>query len=266
MAEEAIHMNPAEDDLAPFLHARTGRPRWVPVPGARRPRDMAEGYRLQHRLHAALAAQGIHHVGYKIGCTSTAGQRSFGLDEPVYAGIFDTTRAATLREALAVPLLAPMVECEIAFVMGAGLDGDADLSDDALGAAVATAHVACEVVDARYGVPPPEIGAPTLLTDDFLHVGFVLGPPVPDWRTLPLGARAGAIEIDGAVHAGNTAEVLAPFEALRWLVRKLAANGERLEAGAVVLTGTLVAPTPIRLPARHVAIEVEGFGRLDLRD
>ncbi|TCK28338.1 2-keto-4-pentenoate hydratase [Ancylobacter aquaticus] len=259
-------MDHASGAIDAFLRSRASRPHWHPVAAEFRPRDMGEGYRLQHRLHAALALQGVNLVGYKIGCTSTAGQRSFGLDEPVYAGIFDTTRATTLREALAIPLIAPMVECEIAFVMGVCLDGGSDLSDEALAAAVATAHVACEVVDARYGVPPADIGAPTLLADDFLHARFVLGPPMPEWRALPLGALSGAIEIDDATYAGSTAEVLSPFEALGWLVRKLTANGERLEAGATVLTGSLVVPTPIHLPARHVAIAVEGFGRLTLAD
>ncbi|MFD2031374.1 hypothetical protein ACFSKM_15795 [Ancylobacter dichloromethanicus] len=259
-------MNPAEDDLAPL----PPRPQRSPALGARArgPATARHGRGLSAPAPPPRRAGGA-------GDTPCRLQDRLHLDgrpaqlRPRRTGLCRHLRHDPRRHAAGGarrPLLAPMVECEIAFVMGAGLDGDADLSDDALGAAVATAHVACEVVDARYGVPPPEIGAPTLLTDDFLHVGFVLGPPAPDWRTLPLGARAGAIEIDGAVHAGSTAEVLAPFEALRWLVRKLAANGERMEAGAVVLTGTLVAPTPIRLPARHVAIEVEGFGRLDLRD
>lgn len=257
-------MSAAADDVDPFLRSRSFRPYWGPVVPERRPRDMREGYRLQHGIHAALAARGIAQAGYKIGCTSAAGQRGFGLDEPIYAGMFETTRAASLREALSVPLLAPMIECEIAFVMRAGLDGGADLSDAALADAVASAHLACEVVDARYGVPPAEIGAPTLLTDDFLHVGFVLGSPVPGWRALPLEALAGAIEIDGTLYPGSTADVLSPFAALRWLVGKLASNGQRLEAGMTVLTGSLVTPTPIDLPARHVALRADGFGRLDL--
>ncbi|MCK0209949.1 hypothetical protein MWN33_18105 [Starkeya koreensis] len=252
------------DEIDAFLRSREARPHWGAIPPERRPHDLAEGYRLQHRIHAALAARGTTHAGYKIGCTSAAGQRGFGLDEPIYAGMFETTRATSLREALAVPLLAPMIECEIAFVMRATLDDGADLSDAALTDAIASAHLACEVVDARYGVPPAEIGAPTLLTDDFLHVRFMLGPPVPGWRALPLEALAGAIEIDGTLHPGNTAEVLSPFAALRWLVTKLASNGQRLEAGMTVLTGSLVPPTPIKLPARHVAIWAEGFGRLDL--
>jgi 2-keto-4-pentenoate hydratase len=57
-------------------------------------------------------------------------------------------------------------------------------------------------------------------------------------------------EIHGrTVFRGSTADVLRPFDALRWLVGKLAEHGHRLGGGEVVLTGTLVRPTPIALPA-----------------
>lgn len=259
-------MNATSDEVEIFIRSRKARPHWGPVPEDRRPRSLDDGYRLQHAIHRALAGQGITHVGYKIGCTSSAGQRGFGLDEPVHAGMFDTTRAANLREALAIPLLSPLIECEIAFTMVSALDGTADLSDAALSEAVGSAHLACEVVDARYGVPATEIGAPTLLTDDFLHSAFVLGPAVAGWRDLPLERLSGVIEIDDQLFTGSSAEVLTPFQSLRWLIGKLARHGQRLEAGAIVLTGSLVPPTPITLPARHVAIAIEGFGRLTLAD
>ncbi|MFC7398109.1 2-keto-4-pentenoate hydratase [Chelatococcus sp. GCM10030263] len=254
---------PAAGDLAGFVAARRRRPEWH-LPAAH-PQTMAEGYDLQHAIHGALAAAGICRVGYKIGSTSTAGQRALGLSEPIYAGIYDATQAASLHEALAGPLTAPSLECEIAFVMGADLHGGSDLSDDILQGAVQSTHLACEVIDNRYGAPL-EVGIPTILTDDFFHAAFVLGPPQANWRDLLTSDRRGATEIDGAVVHGSTADVLRPFEALRWLVQKLAGHGHGLAAGEIVLTGSLVKPTPIRLPAQSVSIRVEGFGALTLAD
>ena len=251
--------------LAGFVAARRRRPQWHLPAADERPRTEAEGYRLQHAIHGALAAAGIERVGYKIGSTSVEGQRAFGLSEPIYAGIYDLTRAASLREALARPLTAPSLECEIAVVMGAGLDGGSDLSDDALSAAVQSAHLACEVIDNRYGAPL-EVGIPTILTDDFFHAAFVLGPAQDGWRDLLKRDLRGATEIDGSVVPGSTADVLRPLQSLRWLVQKLAAHGHRLAAGDIVLTGSLVKPTPVRLPARSVSIRVEGFGALTLAD
>ena len=259
-------MSVATDHIDDFIRARSQRPRWVPVPEPHRPRTQVEGYRLQDAIHGVLARRGIHRVGYKVGCTSVAGQRSFGLDEPVYAGIFDTSRASTLREALATPLLAPMVECEIAFILASDIDSTEALSNVDLRQAIASAHLACEVVDNRYGTTPVNIGAPTLLTDDFLHAGFVLGPANPAWQELPLSMLPGSIEIDGTVHPGSTADVVTPLDSLHWLARKLASNGQQLKAGDIVLSGSLVTPTPIALPARSVSIAIEGFGALSLAD
>jgi 2-keto-4-pentenoate hydratase len=260
-------MRPSPDavagDLSGFVAARRRRPGWHQPAAGERPPTEAEAYRLQHAIHGALAAAGIRRVGYKIGSTSAAGQRALGLSEPIYAGIFDATQATSLRDALARPLVAPSLECEIAFVMEADLHGDSDLSNEALRAAVKSAHLACEVIDNRYGAPL-EVGIPTILTDDFFHAAFVLGPPQNGWGELLKSDRRGATEIDGTAVHGSTADVLRPFEALRWLVQKLAGHGHNLSAGEIVLTGSLVKPTPIRLPAQSVSIRVEGFGALTL--
>jgi 2-keto-4-pentenoate hydratase len=251
------------EDLAGLVAARSSRPGWHALSGEGRPKDQPEAYALQHVIHGALADAGIRRVGYKIGSTAVEGQRALGLSEPIYAGIYDATREPNLRAALALPLVAPSVECEIAFVTGAELRGDGDLSDDALRAAIASAHLACEVIDNRYGVPL-DVGIPTILTDDFFHAAFVLGPSQPGWQELLRTDRSGIIEIDGAVVNGSTADVLRPFEALRWLVGKLAQHGRTLGAGEIVLSGSLVKPTAIKLPARTVTIAVDGFGALTL--
>jgi 2-keto-4-pentenoate hydratase len=51
---------------------------------------------------------------------------------------------------------------------------------------------------------------------------------------------------------------------LLWLAKALARNGLLLRAGEVVLTGTLVVPTPVALPARAVSIGITGFATLGI--
>jgi 2-keto-4-pentenoate hydratase len=252
-------------DLARLVEVRTHRPRWYRFPEDRRPQDVEAGYRVQSDIHDALARTGINRVGYKIASIAVEGQRALGLSEPAYAGMYDVTQKATLREALALPLVAAMVECEIAFITRAELSADDDLSDDALCAAIGTAHLACEIVDNRYGAPL-EVGIPTILTDDFFHSAFVLRAPRPGWQEVIRKDLPGITEIDGKVVHGNTADALRPLEALRWLVRKLGSHGKTLGAGEIVLAGSLVKPTPITLPATSVSIAVDGFGTLSLAD
>jgi len=257
-------MTNVEDAVAAFIDARAARPHWPGVPVHLRPETIAESYRLQRAIHARLATQGIARLGYKIGSSSAASQRPFGLDEPVYAGIFDDTGADTLADAFARPMVEPSLECEIAFQLRADIDGaDPNLSPASIADAVGACRIACEIIDRRYG-DPLAVGVPSLIADDFFHAGFVLGAVNPDWRKLDLHTLDGAIEIDGARVTGSAADTLDALEATRWLARKLAVAGIRLYAGEIILTGTLTRPTPITLPARAVTLSITGFEPLVL--
>lgn len=265
MKDRSTDVTLSPEDLAGLVAARRNRPNYYAFPAGRAPRDQLEGYKYQDQIHEALAKAGIRRVAYKIAATSVEGQRALGLTEPAYAGLYDAMQDKTLRAALSRPLREPKIECEIAFVTGAELGGASDLSDDRLRDAIASAHLACEIVDNRYGVPL-DVGIPTILTDDFFNSGFVLGPSRPGWQDLLRTDRSGFIEVDGTVVKGSTADVLRPFEALRWLVGKLARHGRTLAAGEIVLTGSLVVPTPVKLPARSASLGVDGFGTLSLAD
>jgi 2-keto-4-pentenoate hydratase len=257
-------MNNLEEAVTAFVDARAARPGWPGVPQQVRPANLDDAYRLQAAIHARLAAQGVTRLGYKIGSSSAAAQRPFGLHEPVYGGIFDDTRFDTLAAAFARPMLQPSLECEIAFRLRADIDGaDAALSATAIADAVGTCHLACEIIDRRYD-DPDAVGVPSLLADDFFHAGFVLGAANPNWRALDLRVLGGAIEIDGTRETGNAADTLDALEATRWLARKLASVGTRLRAGEIILTGTLPRPTAIALPARAVTLSIDGFEPLVL--
>lgn len=252
--------------VASFLHARSERPRWLPVPTPLRPRTIEQGYRVQRAVHDALEATGSRRVGYKVGATSRSGQRSFGLDEPVYAGIFAGSRADTLAAALSPELVSPSVECEIAFCLRTGIDGrGSDVSREDAANAVGSCHLACEVVDNRYG-DPLAVGVPSLLADDFFHASFVLGPANPLWRQADLANLEATIAIDGVVVHGHSADVLDALTSLRWLARKLAQFDLALHAGEIVLSGSIVPPTRIALPARAVSLSIAGFAPLALAD
>jgi 2-keto-4-pentenoate hydratase len=257
-------MNAAADPaaVASFLEARAHRPRWTGVPDAHRPASIDDAYRVLRAVHEQIEARGDRRVGYKIGSVSAAGQQLYGLAEPVYAGMFESGRFASIFEALSAPLVTPMVECEIAFVLAEGI-GPTWSAADGLDA-IARCHIACEIIDNRYG-EPLSVGVPSLLADDFFHVGFVLGPENPDWKRLALGRLDAEVEVDGEHFRANSAEVLSATDALAWLADKLAQAGRSLEAGDIVLTGAIVPPVPIRSPPpQALSFSIEGFPPMDL--
>jgi 2-keto-4-pentenoate hydratase len=153
----------------------------------------------------------------------------------------------------------PSLECEIAMVLRRDIDAaESDISD-----AIGTCHIACEIIDNRYG-DPMAVGVPSLIADDFFQVGFVVGPENTEWRTQDLTTATGFIDIDGQRTTGSAQDVLNAFDSLRWLAKALARNGISLRAGEIVLTGTLVTPTPIALPAQAVSMGITGFQSLVL--
>ncbi|HEX3992027.1 MAG TPA: hypothetical protein VHX39_12725 [Acetobacteraceae bacterium] len=248
-----------QESVQAFVEARGRRPEWSGIAPPLRPSTIEDGYRLQAAIHDRLAAGGDGRVGWKVGCTSATGQGGFGLREPVYAGLLDSGRSLSLAGALSRKLTNPSLECEIAVVLRRDLDGtDPDIAD-----AIGACHIACEIIDNRYG-DAMAVGVPSLIADDFFQVGFVLGTECPEWRGQDLAAATGFIEIDGQRRTGSARDGLSVFDSLRWLAKALARNGLALRAGEIVLTGTLVAPAPVALPARAVSLGVSGFPTLAL--
>ncbi len=255
---------PDADQLYAFLSSRTGAPRRFNASKEMWPDTPALGYRLQQAVHDALIEKGSRLAGYKIGCISPESQQPFQLDEPIYARIYDQTRFKTLGQALSLPLINPSIECEIAFRLGSSPQPDTvgDISEEELTEAITEAFIACEVIDNRYDMTLSQIGTAALLADDFLHAAFVLGPSRTEFdRTLFQNLRARA-EIDGVVSTETPPFNLSPLAALRWLVKKVHGHGGRLEAGQIVMTGSLLRPGPVR-KGSAVRIEVEGFGHLE---
>jgi 2-keto-4-pentenoate hydratase len=254
-------MSMNQESVQAFVQARTHRPEWPNIEQSLRPTTIEDGYRLQAAVHERLATEGDKRVGWKVGSTSASGQKGFGIQEPVYAGLFASDRSPSLAHALSRNLKSPSLECEIAMVLRHDLDPA--MSDASIADAIAACHIACEIIDNRYG-DPMAVGVPSLIADDFFQIGFVVGPENTAWRTQDLTTAAGYIEIDGQRRTGSAQDVLSAFDSLRWLAKALARNGLSLRAGEIVLTGTLVTPTPISLPARMVSMGITGFQPLAL--
>ena len=123
---------------------------------------------------------------------------------------------------------------------------------------------AIEIVDDRW-VDYGAVDTPTLIADNFFHAGCVLGPAVERWQDLDLAAVEGVTLIDGAeMGRGHGADVMGhPFEALAWLANALAARGTGIPAGAVVLTGSVVATRWLE-PGARVVVELSGLGRAEV--
>jgi 2-keto-4-pentenoate hydratase len=76
----------------------------------------------------------------------------------------------------------------------------------------------------------------------------------------------GRMRINSAeVGSGRGADILGhPLDALAWLANALLARGRRLEAGEIVLLGSVVQTVWVE-PGNRVEIEIEGLGGASAR-
>ena len=228
------------DELArAFEQARPVEPLTGRVPGL----DLTGAYAVQDALVARWIASGDRVVGHKVGLTSAAMQAQLGVEQPDSGVLLDRMVLSDGAVIDAGRMIAPWVEAEIAFVLGAPVPPTATREQAA--AAVASVAVAIEVIDSR--ITDWRIGVCDTVADNASSAYAVLGWPVPaadagDLPTLGLTLhRQGQLVATGA----GAAVLGDPVLALIWLARRLAARGQQLQPGQIVLPGAVHASVPI---------------------
>lgn len=260
--------DPALAGAANVLAANRLRPRALePLDHRIRPTTPDAAYAIQPLLHARLETAGLGiRVGYKIGCTTPVMQEFLKIEHPCAGGIMAGTvhhHRADLRLADFVRL---GIECEIAVRLGTDLiPGDALHTRDSIVHAIDTCMVAAEIVDNRY-VDFHAMGTPTLIADDFFGAGCVLGDPVVNWRTLDLVSIRGHMLLNCVeVGRGTGDSVLGhPLEAVAWLANMLGAAGQVLNAGEIVLTGSLVETKWPENVGDVIDVVIDNLGRVQI--
>ena len=119
-----------------------------------------------------------------------------------------------------------------------------------------------EILDSRYG--GAQITTEDLIADNASAGRFVVGSPVPP-DGIDLRLVGVMLEHNGQVvgTAAGAAALGHPAAAVAWLVRSLAASGEGLLAGQVVLSGGLTAAVPVR-PRDVVVASIDRLGSVEL--
>ena len=219
--------------------------------------DLATGYAVQRELRAAAGPL----VGWKLGVTSRAKQAQVGVDSPVY-GFLEGANALDLGAPLDTSaLIQPRCEPEIVFVLGRDLAGPHVTAADVVSASSGVA-VGIEVLDSRYR--DYKFTMPDVVADNTSAGRFVVGTPVPP-TGIDLRLVGVVLEKNGELvaTASGAASLGHPAAAVAWMVRAMAADGEGLRAGDVVLSGGLTAATPVTA-GDVVVVSIDRLGTLEL--
>jgi 2-keto-4-pentenoate hydratase len=222
------------------------------------PVDADGAYAVQEINTRFWQAQGRRIVGRKAGLTAKAVQTQLGVDQPDFGVLFDDMRVADGGFLDPARAIQPKAEAEIAFVLGADLPSHSSTPAE-VAAAVATVHCAIEIVDSR--IADWKITFSDTVADNGSSAFFVLAQEGKPLAGLDIWTAGMVMQINGeTVSLGVGAAALGhPLNAAAWLARTLAARGEPLKAGDILLAGALGPMVALR-PGDHVVARVGGLG------
>ena len=132
----------------------------------------------------------------------------------------------------------PRVEVEVGFVLGQTLPGEGCTEDDVIaGTEYVTASI--ELIDSR--IADWNIKIADTIADNASSAGFVLGTTQVDPADVDLKTIEAKLLCNGdEVASGRSDAVLGnPVTAVAWLARKVASFGVTLEAGHVIMPGSV---------------------------
>ena len=236
--------------------------------------DMAMGERIQAEIVAARLARGERQVGYKIGFTNRTIWELYGVYEPIWGPVYDSTvrlldgieAAIDVRE-----FVSPRLEPEIVLCFKTRPASDA--LPDLVAALDWLAH-GFEIVQSPF--EGWRFSAAESFAAQSLHGALLVGPRVPAGQAAnspeELVGQLSRFTIElsesGRLMArGRGSDVLdGPLHAMGHLVRQLGRRGKVVQPGDIVTTGTLTDAQPLAGGQQwHTRLEGLGLAGLTLK-
>ncbi len=220
--------------------------------------DVDAAYAVQRAQVETWLTAGRRPVGAKIGLTAPAVQRAFGVYQPDFGVLFADMAVPDGAEISFADLIQPRVEAEVAFVLGRDLPDEQATVADVL-RATDFLLPAIEVVDSR--IAGWDISIVDTVADNASSGRYVLGTTPRRVADVDLRLCGAVLEQAGEpVSVGAGAACLGnPLHAVAWLAGTLAAAGNPLRAGDLVLSGAL-GPMVAVTPGASYEARISGLG------
>ena len=224
--------------------------------------EVDDAYRISRAFMSLREAAGERVIGKKIGVTSPAVQEMLGIDQPDFGFLTD---AMWCRDGVVdtASLIAPRAEAEIAFRLNGDLKGPGVTPADVL--AATDSVMACfEIVDSR--IRDWRIGICDTIADNASCGVFILGSePVPASGRQLKDVQVRVTKNGEFLSEGTGASVQgAPENAVAWLANTLGEYGIPLQAGEVILSGSLV-PLANATAGDVFQLSMPGLGEAQVR-
>ena len=203
--------------------------------------------------------EGERVVGKKIGVTSKVVQDMLGVHQPDFGFLTDRMWIEGDIDIAASGLIQPRAEAEIAFILKDSLKGPGVTAEQVIAATQSIAPC-FEIVDSR--IENWKIAIVDTVADNASCGVFVLG----DARVPPTGLDLPNLKVTVTKNGEPLSEGYgsavqgSPAEAVAWLANTLGAYGVTLDAGDVILSGSLV-PLETAVAGDVFEAELHGIGR-----
>jgi 2-oxopent-4-enoate/cis-2-oxohex-4-enoate hydratase len=204
-------------------------------------------------------ADGEKVIGKKIGVTSKAVQDMLGVHQPDFGFLTDRMWVKGDIGVDREGLIQPRAEAEIAFILKSDLNGPGVTAEDVLAATESIAPC-FEIVDSR--IDDWKIGIVDTVADNASCGVFVIGEARADPRDFDLPNLHVTVTKNGQPLSEGYGSAVqgSPLQAVAWLANTLGAYGVTLNAGDVILSGSLVPLAPA-VAGDVFEMELHGIGR-----
>ena len=220
---------------------------------------IARGMEKQLATRRARIAAGERPLGWKVGLGAPPAMERLNIKAPLVGFMMQKSLIPNGSTVSFTGWTKPVAEPEIAVHMGKDLAGGVDRATTV--AAIAALGPAIELAD----LDPPPDDVEVTLAGNIFHRHVILGPPDPTRAGAKLGGLAGHVFRRGAL-AAKQENVEALIGEMIGIVQHvagtLAAHGERLRAGDVIITGSIVPPPIIEPDETDFAYALEPIGGL----
>jgi 2-keto-4-pentenoate hydratase len=231
------------------------------VPPDDKPATLDDAYQIADRL-AMQSNEAV--AGWKIGASIPRAWERLGLREPFGGRIFAPTvyrSPAALTDARGTLTIG----AEFAPRLARDLHAEETFTAESVRSVVEMIYPVLELNRPSFAAPM-EVGGLSLIADNGVNIGLVLGAPIPVWRQVDLADVHVMFRVNGVEKtSGRAADIgLNPYEALAWLSNDRARRGDPLRAGQWVSTGDVIFNIEASA-GDHVQADFGRFGIVELR-
>ena len=223
-----------------------------------------DAYRIALQLLQRRLDDGEKIIGKKIGATSKAVQNMLKVNQPDFGYLTDRMVYNNGDEMpISSELIQAKAEGEIAFILKHDLEGPG-VTNAAVLRATECVMPCFEIVDSR--IKDWKIRIQDTIADNASCGLFMLGDRAVDPRRVDLVTCGMVHSKNGEVIAtgAGAAALGSPVNCVAWLANTLGEFGIKLEAGEVILSGSLVPLHPV-VPGDSMSLSIGGIGNASVR-